>query len=46
MVIPAGSLDTQPALLPQARIFWDSRAPWTCSSNGVPRFAEYPEWWR
>ena len=46
MVVPAGSLDVQPMQMPQARIFWDSRASWACSSDDLPRFSEYPEWWR
>ena len=28
-VIPAGSLDGDPGIAPQARIFWDSRAEWS-----------------
>lgn len=46
VVVPAGSLDDQPGFSPQARIFWDSRAPWSGSDDGVPTFAELPEWWR
>jgi hypothetical protein len=46
VVVPAGSLDDQPALLPQARIFWGSRVPWACAADDVPRFGEYPQWWR
>ena len=42
VVIPAGSLDVEPPLQPQARIFWDSRAPWSCSGDGIPVFPEYP----
>lgn len=41
-VIPAGSLDQAPALAPQARIFWDSRAEWSCAPGDLPVFAEYP----
>ena len=41
-VIPAGSLDHEPALKPQARIFWDSRAQWSCVDD-LPTFVEYPE---
>ena len=40
-MIPAGSLDTEPALQPQARIFWDSRAPWSCTVAELPVFPEY-----
>jgi hypothetical protein len=46
IVIPAGSLDRGPDLKPQARIFWDSRASWSCVGDDVPTFAELPDWWR
>jgi hypothetical protein len=39
--IPAGSLDDTPAMKPQARIFWDSRAPWSCE-DAIPRFEDAP----
>ncbi|MDH5190073.1 MAG: GFA family protein [Gammaproteobacteria bacterium] len=39
--IPAGSLDTESPIPAQARIFWDSRAEWSCS-DALPHFAEYP----
>ena len=42
VVVPAGSLDCEPPLQPQARIFWDSRADWSCDGDALPRFAEYP----
>ena len=41
-VIPAGSLDSDPGIQPQARIFWDSRADWSCAAGDLPVFAEYP----
>lgn len=41
IVIPAGSLDSDPIIKPQARIFWDSRAHWSCGGDGVPVHAEY-----
>ncbi len=41
--IPAGSLDDEPTLQPQARIFSSSKAKWSCASGGLPEFAEYPE---
>ncbi len=41
-VIPAGSLDHEPDIKPEARIFWDSRAEWSCEDD-LPAFAEYPE---
>jgi hypothetical protein len=41
-VVPAGSLDEDPGVRPQAHIFWDSRAEWSCDDGGLPTFAEYP----
>lgn len=43
IVIPAGSIDGEPPLTPTARIFWDSRANWSCDSGDIPCFPEYPE---
>ena len=42
VMIPAGSLDDDPAIAPQARIFTASGAAWSCSNDGLPGFAEYP----
>jgi len=42
VVIPAGSLDHDLALSPQARIFWDSRSNWSCTDDVLPVFGEYP----
>lgn len=42
VVIPAGSLDSEIPIKPQARIFWDSRADWSCDGDALPRHAEYP----
>ena len=39
--IPAGTLDDEPALQPQARIFCGSRAAWSCDGAELPRFQEY-----
>jgi len=41
VLISAGSLDTDPPFAPQARIFWDSRADWSCEDS-LPVFSEYP----
>jgi hypothetical protein len=41
-VVPAGSLDSDPGIAPQAHIFVDSRAPWFEITDGLPRFAEMP----
>jgi len=43
VVVPAGSLDHEIPLQPEARIFWDSRAEWSCSGDGIAVFAEYPQ---
>ena len=42
IVIPAGSLDSDPPIHPQARIFWDSRASWSCDGDSLPVHSEYP----
>jgi len=39
--IPAGSLDTEPEMWPQARIFSGSRAAWSCGAGELPEFHEY-----
>lgn len=41
VLIPAGSLDTESPLSPQGRIFWDSRADWSCEDD-LPVYSEYP----
>lgn len=41
--IPAGSLDDEPRLQPQARIFMGSRAAWSCAGDDLPEFSEYSE---
>ena len=43
VVIPAGSLDEEAPLKPQARIFWDSRADWSCGGDDLPRHGKYPD---
>lgn len=40
--VPAGSLDHELDIKPEARIFWDSRADWTCQGDGLAVFPEYP----
>ena len=42
VVIPAGTLDCDPIIRPQARIFWDSRVDWSCGGDGIPVYSEYP----
>ncbi len=43
VVIPAGSLSCDLDIKAKARIFWDSRAEWSCESGELPTFSEYPE---
>jgi hypothetical protein len=42
IVIPAGSLDHEIPIKPEARIFWDSRIEWSCSGDGIKTYPEYP----
>lgn len=46
VVVPAGTLDDLPDLVPQANIFWASRAPWSCGDSGLPCHDEYTPDWR
>lgn len=39
-IIPAGSLDDAPSIQPSARIFWESRASWSCTGDDLRRFPE------
>ncbi|HLE93009.1 MAG TPA: GFA family protein [Sulfuricaulis sp.] len=41
IVIPAGSLDGDPMMQPQACAFWDSRASWSCGGDDIPVHSEY-----
>jgi len=41
VMIPAGSLDDEPPLMPQARIFGGSRSAWSCGGDDLPVFDEY-----
>jgi hypothetical protein len=40
--IPAGSLDDEPDLKPQARIFSGSRTKWSCDAKELSEFHELP----
>lgn len=40
--IPAGSLDQDPGIGPQARIFVGSRANWSCVEGTLQEFEDYP----
>ncbi len=41
-MIPAGSLDVEAPMKPQGRIFYGSRAAWSCGGDGLPVFEDYP----
>ena len=40
--VPAGTLDTDPGMRPQAHIFVGSKAPWVEISDDLPRYEEGP----
>ena len=42
VVIPAGSLDVEPPIGPQARIFTGSRAQWSCPDGELTAHEGYP----
>ena len=42
VVIPAGSLDSDAPIQPTARIFYGSRAAWSCGGDALPVFETYP----
>lgn len=42
VMIPAGSLDDEPPIQPQARIFQGSRAAWSCDQRDIEVFEDYP----
>ena len=41
-VVPAGSLDIDPGIRPQRRIFNESRTAWSCADTELPVFDRYP----
>jgi hypothetical protein len=41
-VVPAGTLDEEPGIRPQGRIFQDSRSNWSCDNAELPTFDTYP----
>lgn len=41
VMIPAGSLDDEPPIGPEARIFAGSRAGWSCTAGELPEYEEY-----
>jgi len=40
VVVPCGSLDDEVPIKPQARIFSESRASWSCTGDGLPVYPE------
>lgn len=42
VVIPAGSLNEEPPIQPDARIFQGSRAQWSCTGDDLPAYEGYP----
>jgi hypothetical protein len=42
MVIPAGTLDSDPGIRPFQNIFWNSRAIWYEEPNALPKYDELP----
>lgn len=42
IVVPAGTLDEMPDILPQRNIFWGSRAPWLVETCELERFETIP----
>jgi hypothetical protein len=42
VMIPAGSLDEEAPISPQANIFTESRASWSCTSEELPAYPEFP----
>jgi hypothetical protein len=41
VVIPAGSLDDEVPMKPEGRIFYGSRASWSCGGDELPVHTEY-----
>lgn len=42
LIVPAGSLDDEPEMMPERNIYYDSRARWCLSSEDLPKFPEAP----
>lgn len=41
-LVPAGTLDTDPGVRPEGRIFQDSKAPWSCDNSDLASYETYP----
>ena len=42
IVLPAGTLDEDPGILPQQNLFWGSKASWLISPFDLPKHDELP----
>jgi len=42
MVVPAGSLDEDPEMLPRQIIYWESKACWYVDPERLPKYDELP----
>lgn len=40
-LIPAGTVDADPGMLPEGAIFWDSRVAWLPPADALEKFSEY-----
>jgi hypothetical protein len=40
-LIPAGTLDGDPGIMPEGAIFWDSRVDWLPPADKLEKFSEY-----
>lgn len=43
LTIPAGYLEGDPKITPQANIFWQEKSCWYEEGQQAPKFAQYPE---
>ncbi len=41
-LVPAGTLDNDPGVRPQGRIFQDSKAPWSCDTTEIACYETFP----
>jgi len=42
VVVPAGTLDTDPEIKPIHNVFWESRAPWFTDVSALVKYDELP----
>lgn len=42
VLVPAGSLDVDPGIVPERRIYQGSRVAWSCAGDDLPGFDTYP----